>query len=641
MNFENLNISEDILRALEEMGFAETTPIQEQAIPKILEGGDLVGQAQTGTGKTCAYGIPAVELTDRSATSPQVLVLCPTRELASQVAEELRRLAKFTHGLRILAVYGGQNIENQISALKKKPQIIIGTPGRVMDHMRRRTLRFDDLKMLVLDEADEMLNMGFREDIDTILAGIPEEKQMLLFSATMAPEIMRLTETYQKNPTLVKIAREELTTELTEQYYIEVREASKIELLCRLVDVNGFSLCLVFCNTKRRVDQVTSHLQSRGYAADALHGDMKQHERERVMNKFRHGIAQILVATDVAARGIDVSGVQAVFNYDIPEDPEQYVHRIGRTGRAGNTGRAYSFVFGRDRNKLKEIMRYTHSVIERQKPPAIDEVEAVRVESAAEKVLSLVKSGAGERFLPVVGQILDELSPEPDEDGEFAAEYRADGGAPALEESPDGVPGDIPEGGAGREAAAERLAAVLFSLAFHELEEKTYQRADFDDEEFSYDSLNMTRMFINAGRTDGLKEADIVRSIASNTSLSGKLIGSIELHTNFSFVDIPEDYVEEVISSMKGFRMKGRGISFERASRKYRGGSSGRNKKGGRRKDDRQKSREKKPAQPFFFDIGGEMRETKSAPRKGTDAHRKRKEGSSSSKGRRRKSQKK
>ena len=663
MNFENLNISSEILRALEEMGFSEATPIQEQAIPEVLTGRDLIGQAQTGTGKTCAYGIPAIEMTDRRATAPQVLVLCPTRELASQVADELRRLTKFVHGVRILAIYGGQNIENQITALKKKPQIIIGTPGRVMDHMRRRTLRFDDLKMLVLDEADEMLNMGFREDIDTILQKIPEEKQMLLFSATMAPEIMKLTETYQKDPVYIQIARKELTTDLTEQYYIEVREQSKTELLCRLIDVNTITLCLVFCNTKKRVDQVTSRLQDRGYAADALHGDMKQNERERVMNKFRHGITQILVATDVAARGIDVSGVQAVFNYDIPEDPEQYVHRIGRTGRAGNTGRAYSFVFGRDMYKLKGIMRYTGSQITREKPPAIDEVESVRIDAAAEKVAELVRSGSGQRFLPVIEKISGQLREAADSKisdaethllemdaevsetskyleimagtGATESSKRADAGVSETSKRADTEVSETSkpvDAGASDAPTHLEIAAALFSLAFSELEEKSYQRADFDDEVFSYSDMNMTRLFINAGRTDGLKEADIVKSIASKTSLTGRLIGTIELHTNFSFVDVPEEYVEEVISSMKGFRMKGRGVSFERASKKQRGGSSGR-KKSGRRKEGGVREKSKKQArlqqtQEFYgaeAGTGSSDCDKNSRSRKNAEAYRKRK----------------
>ena len=320
------------------------------------------------------------------------------------------------------------------------------------------------------------------------------------------------------------------------------------------------------------------------------------------MNKFRHGITRILVATDVAARGIDVSGVQAVFNYDIPEDPEQYVHRIGRTGRAGNTGKAYSFVFGRDRYKLREIMHYTNSVIARQKPPAIGEVEAARIDTAAEKAADLVKSGAGRQFLPVVKRILSGLAQQ-----EERAEEREDGDA-ASEKN-----GDLPES----------LSAALFSLAFHELEEKSYQRADFDDEEFSFDDMKMTRLFINAGRVDGLKEADIVRSIASNTSLSGRLIGSIELHANFSFVDVPEEYVDEILSAMRDFRIRGRGISFERASKKYRGGSF--RKKSGRRKEGSQRSREKKSGTDISAESWWEPPEDRKKTRKSADVRRKRK----------------
>ncbi len=571
VRFDELGISPEILRGLEDMGFTAATPIQSQAIPVVMQGGDVIGQAQTGTGKTCAYGIPAIEMCDREARTAQVLVLCPTRELAIQVADELKKVSKYTQGVRIMAIYGGQHIETQISALRKKPQIIIGTPGRIMDHLRRRTLRFEDLKMVVLDEADEMLNMGFREDIDTILEDVPEEKQMMLFSATMSPEIMSITKKYLREPAHVKIERKELTVELIEQYFIEVREASKLELLCRLIDVNNVNLGLVFCNTKRRVDDVTARLQDRGYAADALHGDMKQNERDRVMNKFRHGITQILVATDVAARGIDVSGVEAVFNYDIPEDPEQYVHRIGRTGRAGNTGKSYSFVFGRDMYKLREIMRYTKSQITREMPPAIDKVEAVRTTAAADKVKQMAMENEGEKYLSVIDRIISEAEKE------------------------------------GTYISANDVAAALFRLAFIELEEKDYERMDFDDEEFQYSKLDMVRLFINAGRLDGLKEAHIVKGIASRTTLSGKMIGSIEMHKNFSFVDVPRQYVDEVMEAMVGFAHGGRGISFEVAEKKQRTGSKGSSSK----RKDKRKSGDKKPART------PERRSEKHSDRKG------------------------
>lgn len=322
--FKDLNISEEILKAVIDMGFEELTPIQSLAIPHILEGKDVLGQAQTGTGKTCAFGIPAIEMVDAGSEEVQVLIICPTRELAIQISEELKHVSKYKSNIGILPIYGGQPIDRQIYALKKRPQIIIGTPGRIMDHLRRKTLKLAGLKMVILNEADEMLNMGFREDIDTILEKVPEEKQIVLFSATMPKEILELTKKYQKEPVYVKATHKELTVPSIEQYYLEVSEASKLEVLSRLIDANNINLALVFCNTKKRVDEVASSLQTRGYSAEALHGDMRQEQRDRVMNKFRKGKIDILVATDVAARGIDVDDVDAVFNYDLPNDEEYY-----------------------------------------------------------------------------------------------------------------------------------------------------------------------------------------------------------------------------------------------------------------------------------------------------------------------------
>ncbi|MDF2524866.1 MAG: helicase, superfamily [Clostridiales bacterium] len=330
--FKDLDLSKEVQKALAEMGFEEATPIQAQSIPHILNGEDVIGQAQTGTGKTCAFGIPAIEMLDPDSDGVQALILSPTRELAIQISEELKNVSKHKKNVRILPVYGGQPIDRQIMALKKRPQIVIGTPGRVMDHMRRHTLKLSDLRMIILDEADEMLNMGFREDIDTILEKVPEEKQTILFSATMPKEIMDLTNKYQKKPIHIKAAHKQLTVPSIEQYYLEVSESSKLEVLSRLIDANSIHLALVFCNTKKRVDELTASLQSRGYSSEALHGDMRQDQRDKVMARFRKGHIDILIATDVAARGIDVDNIEAVFNYDIPNDEEYYVHRIGRTG---------------------------------------------------------------------------------------------------------------------------------------------------------------------------------------------------------------------------------------------------------------------------------------------------------------------
>ena len=372
VRFEDLGVDERILRAVTEMGFEEATPIQAKAIPEVMTGQDIIGQAQTGTGKTASFGIPMLQKVDPKNKHVQAIVLCPTRELAIQSADEIRKLAKFMHGIKVLPIYGGQDIVKQIRSLKTGVQVLIGTPGRVMDHMRRHTIKLDDLKIVVLDEADEMLNMGFREDIETILSQTPEERQTLLFSATMPQPIMEIARTYQKNAKIVKVVKRELTVANIEQYYYEVRPKNKEEVLSRLLDIYNPALSVVFCNTKRQVDELVEGLKGRGYFAEGLHGDMKQQQRDRVMNGFRNGRTEILVATDVAARGIDVDDVDAVFNYDLPQDDEYYVHRIGRTGRAGKNGKAFTFITGREFYKLKDIQRYCRTKIIAKQVPSLN-----------------------------------------------------------------------------------------------------------------------------------------------------------------------------------------------------------------------------------------------------------------------------
>ncbi len=335
MKFTELDISKNLLKAVMDMGFEEATEIQEKSIPLILSGRDMIGQSQTGTGKTAAFALPVLDRVDPKINKPQVIVLCPTRELAVQVCGEFNKLSKYT-GIKSFPVYGGEPIFRQISALKRGAQIIIGTPGRLMDHMNRKTIKLDHVKSIILDEADEMLNMGFREDIETILKNIPtEDIQTILFSATMPKSIMDITHLYQNNPKIVKITRKELTTDTIDQRYYHVLEHHKLEVLRRLLDVYNPKLTLIFCNTKRKVDEVTELLQDSGYASDKIHGDMNQVVRLSVLGKFNKGVINILVATDVAARGLDIQNVEAVVNYDVPENEEYYVHRIGRTGRAG------------------------------------------------------------------------------------------------------------------------------------------------------------------------------------------------------------------------------------------------------------------------------------------------------------------
>ncbi len=385
ITYRESDIDGRIIRAVEEMGFETMTPIQQQAIPEFLAGKDIIGQAQTGTGKTAAFGIPLLMSVNPDDKSLQALVLCPTRELAIQAADEMHKFAKYLHGIKIAPIYGGQDISRQIRTLKQGVQIVVGTPGRVMDHMRRHTLKTDNLKMIVLDEADEMLNMGFREDIETILKETPDTRQTGLFSATMPKAILDITHTYQKEDAVhVKVAQKEVTVPLISQYYYQMQNRQKEEVLCRLMDYYAPKRSLIFCNTKRMVDLLTETLKKRGYNAEGLHGDLSQNQRDTVMNLFRGGRADILIATDVAARGIDVDDVEAVFNFDVPEDIEYYVHRIGRTGRAGRTGRSFTFVVGREIYKIRDIERSCKTKIKEKNIPSAAEIMAVK----ADKILS-------------------------------------------------------------------------------------------------------------------------------------------------------------------------------------------------------------------------------------------------------------
>ena len=406
--FSELNLSPEVLKAIDELGFEKASPIQAEAIPVLMTGRDIVGQSQTGSGKTAAFGIPSVEKTDPRQRSVQVLILCPTRELAVQVSEDIHKLAAFKKGIHVLPIYGGQSYERQFWGLKQGAQIVIGTPGRVMDHMRRGTLRLDTVKMVVLDEADVMLNMGFREDIETILQAMPKERQTVFFSATMPKPIRDLIERFSREPQTVKIEQKGMTVATIEQVYYEVDRRFKVELLTRLIDIHDYKLGIVFCNTKRMVDDLVDHLNAQGYSADRLHGELTQGMRDRVMNKFRNSALEFLVATDVAARGIDVDNVQVVVNYDLPYDPEDYVHRIGRTGRAGRSGVAVSFVAGRELFQINQIERFTKTRIHRGKIPTLDEVEQARATVFLDSVRSTLTKGEFQKQDHLIGVLLEE-----------------------------------------------------------------------------------------------------------------------------------------------------------------------------------------------------------------------------------------
>lgn len=406
LKFEELDISKEMLKAVKAMGFEEASPIQSKAIGPILEGKDIIGQAHTGTGKTAAFAIPAIERLNPNSKELQVLILCPTRELVVQVAEEFVKLTKYKEKISVVPVYGGQQIDRQLKALKSGAQVVIGTPGRTIDHIKRGTIDTSNLKMVILDEADEMLDMGFREDIEIILKDSPKDRQTIMFSATMDKDILNLTKSYQRNPEIVNVIHEKAKSPEIEQIYFEVISKNKPELLSRLLDLHNIKLCLVFCNTKSQVDELVENLKTRGYFADGLHGDMNQNQREKVMKGFREGSTEILVATDVAGRGIDVSNVEAVFNYDLPRDDEDYVHRIGRTGRAGKSGKAFTFVSGKQVYNLKRIERSNGSLIQRQNIPTVNELEATKINFYASKIKDMLEAGHLSEYINQVELIM-------------------------------------------------------------------------------------------------------------------------------------------------------------------------------------------------------------------------------------------
>ena len=406
--FSEFGLEPKVLRAITEMGFEESTPIQEKAIPIALEGKDLIGQAQTGTGKTAAFSIPLIQSIDPSEEKIAALIMCPTRELAIQVAEEIGKLARFK-GINTLPIYGGQDIGRQIRALRKRPQVVIGTPGRLLDHINRKTLKLDDVRFVVLDEADEMLDMGFLEDIQTILSSVPDERQTMLFSATMPPNIQRLAQQFLKNPEHVSVVPKQVSAPLISQSYIEVHERSKFDALCRLLDMESPELAIIFGRTKRRVDELSEALQKRGYSAEGLHGDLSQNMRDAVMRKFRDGSIDVLVATDVAARGLDVSGVTHVVNFDLPQDPESYVHRIGRTGRAGKEGTAWTFVTPREIDHLHFIEKVTRHKIPKRSVPSIAEAVEGKQKVVAERILEIVQNEDFKEYKGTAIQLLEQV----------------------------------------------------------------------------------------------------------------------------------------------------------------------------------------------------------------------------------------
>jgi ATP-dependent RNA helicase DeaD len=521
--FGNIELSRKLLMAVSDMGFEEPSPIQAQTIPLMLEGHDVIGQAQTGTGKTAAFGIPTIEKIIDTSRHIQALVLTPTRELAIQVAEELNKIGKYKH-VKTLPIYGGQPIDRQIRALRNGVQIVVGTPGRLLDHIHRGTIKFGAVHTLILDEADEMLDMGFVDDIDAILSNLPpDNRQMLLFSATMPAPIRKLAGRYMNDPQMITISKENLTVPLIDQFYYETRE--KLEGLSRILDTEDTGKIIIFCRTKRGVDDLTSSLETRGYLAAGLHGDLSQIQRDRVMKKFREGRIDILIATDVAARGLDVDDITHVINYDIPQDHEAYVHRIGRTGRAGKKGVAITLVEPREYRQLRLIERLAKTkIVRRQLPSSADILERQR-DVVKERLIKTLEKNKYADYHTIISDVA------------------ADGGYDVM---------DIA-------AAALKLSVEGFKDKEEEESEGRFKNTGA--------APGMVRLFINIGRSQKIRPEDIVRAFASEADISGNVIGVINIYERFTFVEVPEDIAEKVLSVMHRNTVKGYRINVEPAKK--------------------------------------------------------------------------
>ena len=589
IRFDSLPLSEGIQEAVKEMGFEFASPIQSEAIPYVLEGRDVIGQAQTGTGKTAAFGIPMIEHIVPFEKFVQAIILCPTRELAVQVSEEMKKLAKFTKGVWVTTVYGGDSIDRQIKSLKAGANIVVGTPGRVIDLIERRALKLQQASMIVLDEADEMLDMGFREDIESILQEMPNERQTVLFSATMSKPIMALTSRYLTEPKLVKVVKNEITNVNIEQLYFDVKGRAKMEVTTRLIDFYALKLMLIFCNQKKRVDEVVEELVSRGYAAEGLHGDLRQSQRTQVMNRFRNGNVCILVATDVAARGLDVDNVDAVINYDIPLDEEYYVHRIGRTGRAGKFGKAFTLVVGSERNRLREIMNYTKVKIDKGVIPSFTDVVGIKKGMFIERVAATINEGDLEVFsdslenLQHAGFTTEQI---------VAALVKMNMGIQKNEFGDENLEGELERqsrkygrderGGGFRDrdsrGGGERRGGGRFDRdsrgggdrggRFERGGDRDRDRGPrgprMDREGKPYRSdENMVRMFVNIGFNEKISPSNIVGAFAGETGIPGNVLGQIQIENKHTYVDVPKEYAKVVLDKMAGAAIKGKRVLVE------------------------------------------------------------------------------
>lgn len=556
-SFQDLGLSEDVLKELTKKGFEVPTPIQEQTIPAILMGTkDIVGQAQTGTGKTAAFGLPIIEQIQANARKTQALILTPTRELAIQVAEEINSF-KGKKKISIIPIYGGQSISLQLRSLQKGVDIVVGTPGRVLDHLKRKTLNLEHVAFFVLDEADEMLNMGFQEEVTEIFEQMNKDKRTLLFSATMPPEILKIAKKYMNDYDVIKVAKNDLDLTKTDQLYFEVSERDKFEALCRIIDIEEEFYGLVFCRTKLDVDKVSSRLVERGYDADALHGDMTQNLRENILQKLKKKLVNILVATDVAARGIDVQSLTHVINYAIPHDPESYVHRIGRTGRAGKSGTAITFVTSEEHRKLTYITHKVKANIKKASVPKVKDLIKRKKDRIKVDLNNIIKAEPSEDYLNMAQDLLGENDPQ------------------------------------------KVLAAILQNTYHTDLDASRYA----DIREVSVDKAGKTRLFVSQGQLNGLTAAKLISFVKKACNISDAEINDVQIRDKFSFVTLPFKQAEVVLASFQKRRKSG-DLVFEKANagrdvgpktrRGFRGGANSRDRgASGSSSRDRDRSRRK------------------------------------------------
>ncbi|MEI7908594.1 MAG: DEAD/DEAH box helicase [Verrucomicrobiota bacterium] len=555
--FSELGLPASLLEAIETLGYERPSPIQAMSIPAALKGLDIVGLSETGSGKTAAFALPALALLEIDSLHPQVLILCPTRELAVQVCEDVHRLGAKLTGLHATPVYGGAPMDRQLRALRSGVHLIVGTPGRLLDHLRRGSFDASRIKLAILDEADRMLDMGFRDEMDELLGALPAGRQTLFFSATMNPGVSRLIQRFGKTPEIIEVQQKSRTVSTVDQSYFEVRQRSKVEVLSRILDMSPPRLALIFCNTKRSVDECTEDLVNRGYAADRLHGDMTQQMRERVLKRFREGSVELLVATDVAARGLDIDEIDIVFNYDLPTDPEDYVHRIGRTGRAGRSGRAVSFVYGREIYRIQSIERYTRSVIRRERIPSQEQVEGRRADLIFDSLKERLESGKFDAYQDNIDRLLEQGHTPTDIAGALVTLLREASGreGSAIEEDREPErrdPRDMKGPKKTKDGSFQREVGPG---------PRPGRPAPRDGQN---SEQGMASLFLSLGKTHGVMAKEIVGMLYREVGLPDGCLGRITLFPKHSLVDVPEAFVDQVIDRTRNARLRGRPFRIDR-----------------------------------------------------------------------------